>query len=155
MFSGTSQDLRPVPDIMFFQRSLRVQNPSHPHATPVSGCEGFCRFAEVGKLGVTLASLAALSQRAHTKLLPTPGPLHWLPPVPGIYFSQTCIRPLLKCHLLGEDLPNHFSALASLSHLPSFTFLPKAFISTWCPIILCRGTLLFWGFRIYRPSPPL
>lgn len=30
LFSGTSQDLLSVPDIKFFQRSLRVKNSSQP-----------------------------------------------------------------------------------------------------------------------------
>lgn len=116
----------------------------------------FCFSAEAGKLGIILASLAASSQIAHTKLIPTSGPLHWLFPLPGICFSWiftwlTYFRSLLKWPILRQDFLNHFSKLASLSHSSSFTFLPKTL--TWYHIILCYVMLILGVFLIYCLSP--
>lgn len=139
---------------MFFQRSLRVKNSSHPHPT-VSASQGFCRLAEVGKVGVTLASLAAL-WKTESSFLP-----QGLCTGCSLCLEYASLRHALSLpasvsapmSLSQRGLPQPFFYVRSLSHLPSFAFLHETLTNTCYHSIYV--ILLLWVFPIDCPSPPL
>lgn len=153
LFSGTSQDLLSVPDIMFSQRNLRVKNSSLPTScfrplrvlqicwsweTWCNPClpdhlttKGTCQAHSFLPQGLCAGCSLCLEYTSLWYLLSS------LP-----YY----LRSLLDHHLLREGFLHYFSKLAPPNHLSSFTFPCKTFylvlyLTRLYDVMLCCAVL--------------